>query len=125
MKKGTLDLETSHSRLETAIEGQLFRNFVTTLIVINAIILGFLTYEKTLNPGLVSSMDWFDRAVTIIFAIEIALKLAVYRFGFFKSGWNWFDDADKERDEIIALLIDLKKEVAELRAAQGKAAKKA
>lgn len=91
MKKGTLDLETSHSRLETAIEGQLFRNFVTTLIVINAIILGFLTYEKTLNPGLVSSMDWFDRAVTIIFAIEIALKLAVYRFGFFKSGWNWFD----------------------------------
>jgi voltage-gated sodium channel len=36
-----------------------------------------------------------------------------------------FDDADKERDEIIALLIDLKKEVAELRAAQGKPAKKA
>lgn len=91
MEKGTLDLETSNSKLETAIEGKLFRNLITTLIIINAIILGILTYEKTLNPGLVASLDWFDRAVTIVFALEIFLKLIVYRFSFFKSGWNWFD----------------------------------
>lgn len=91
MEKGTLDLETSNSKLETAIEGKLFRNLITTLIIINAIILGILTYEKTLNPGLVASLDWFDRAVTMVFALEIVLKLVVYRFGFFKSGWNWFD----------------------------------
>ena len=91
MDKGTLDLETSNSKLETAIEGKLFRNMITTLIIINAIILGILTYEKTLNPGFVASLDWFDRAVTIVFALEILLKLIVYRFGFFRSGWNWFD----------------------------------
>jgi voltage-gated sodium channel len=91
MDKGTLDLETSNSKLETAIEGKLFRNLITTLIIINAIILGILTYEKTLNPSFVASLDWFDRAVTIVFALEILLKLIVYRFGFFKSGWNWFD----------------------------------
>ena len=91
MKQGTLDLETSHSRLESAIEGILFRNFITTLIIANAVILGILTYERTLPSGFVSSLSWFDQAVTIIFAIEIALKLFVYRLNFFRAGWNWFD----------------------------------
>ena len=91
MKQGTLDLETSNSRLETAIEGSLFRNFITTLIIANAVILGILTYERSLPSGLVSSLSWFDQAVTLIFAVEIALKLIVYRLSFFKAGWNWFD----------------------------------
>ncbi len=91
MEQGTLDLETSNSRLETAIEGVLFRNLITTLIIINAIILGVLTYERTLSPGIVASLSWFDRAVTIIFAFEILFKLLVYRGRFFQSGWNWFD----------------------------------
>ncbi len=91
MKQGTLDLESSNSRLETAIEGKFFRNFITTLIIANAIILGVLTYERTLAPDFVSSLSWFDQAVTIIFAIEIALKLTVYRLNFFREGWNWFD----------------------------------
>ncbi|MEL6862332.1 MAG: ion transporter [Pseudomonadota bacterium] len=91
MKQGTLDLETSNSRIETAIEGVLFRNFITTLIIANAVILGVLTYEKSLPSEFVASLSWFDRAVTVIFAIEIGLKLSVYRLNFFKSGWNWFD----------------------------------
>lgn len=91
MKQGTLDLETSHSPLETAIEGSLFRNFITTLIILNAIVLGVLTYENSLSPGFVTSLSWFDQAVTIVFAVEIALKLIVYRLNFFRSGWNWFD----------------------------------
>ena len=33
MKQGTLDLETSNSRIEAAIEGIVFRNFITTLII--------------------------------------------------------------------------------------------
>lgn len=91
MKQGTLDLETSHSPMERAIEGILFRNFITTLIIVNAVILGLLTYERTLPSGFVASLSWFDRAVTVVFAIEILMKLTVYRLNFFKSGWNWFD----------------------------------
>lgn len=91
MKQGTLDLETSNSKVESFIEGQFFRNFITTLIITNAVILGILTYERTLPTGFVSSLSWFDQAVTIVFCIEIGLKLFVYRLGFFKSGWNWFD----------------------------------
>ena len=91
MKQGTLDLETSYSPMERAIEGILFRNFITTLIIVNAVILGLLTYERTLPSGFVASLSWFDRAVTVVFAIEILMKLTVYRLNFFKSGWNWFD----------------------------------
>lgn len=91
MKQGTLDLETSNSRLETAVEGSFFRNFITTLIIVNAIILGVLTYDRTLPNGFVSSLSWVDQAVTFIFAVEIALKLFVYRLSFFRAGWNWFD----------------------------------
>ena len=91
MKQGTLDLETSHSPLERAIEGVLFRNFITGLIIVNAVILGVLTYERSMPSDFVASLSWFDRAVTVIFAIEILMKLVVYRLNFFRSGWNWFD----------------------------------
>ncbi|MHA7857489.1 MAG: ion transporter [Henriciella sp.] len=91
MKQGTLDLETSNSRIESFIEGKLFRNFITTLIIVNAVILGILTYERSMPDEFVSSLSWFDQAVTIVFCIEIALKISVYRLSFFKSGWNWFD----------------------------------
>ena len=91
MKQGTLELETSTSKLESAIEGALFRNFITTLIILNAVILGVLTYERVLPSAFVGSLSWFDQAVTIVFAVEILLKLVVYRMSFFKSGWNWFD----------------------------------
>jgi len=32
-----------------------------------------------------------DITITLIFAVEILLKLTVYRFRFFSEGWNWFD----------------------------------
>ena len=91
LRQGTLDLETSHSRLESLIEGKVFRYIITGLIILNAIILGVLTYEATLAPEVVASLSWFDQAVTLIFAIEIALKLFAYRLNFFREGWNWFD----------------------------------
>lgn len=90
-QRGTLDLETSHSPMESLIESKPFRYWITTLIILNAIVLGVLTYEDTLSANLVAWLAGFDRFVTIIFAIEIVLKLGVYRLSFFKQGWNWFD----------------------------------
>lgn len=40
MAKATLDLETQKSQLEAAIESNWFRNLVTGLIILNAIVLG-------------------------------------------------------------------------------------
>lgn len=91
MKQGTLDFESHNSRLERIIESFLFRYTIITLIVINAIILGILTYEAELNPGLVTGLRLLDHAITFVFVAEILTKLTVYRMGFFKLGWNWFD----------------------------------
>lgn len=91
MPRATLDETTHHSRIEAAIESTGFRNLVTGLIIINAIILGILTYAESLSPQTVFSLEMMDRAITFAFAFEILLKLAVYRLSFFKLGWNWFD----------------------------------
>ncbi|WP_340691273.1 ion transporter [Hyphomonas sp.] len=91
MDRATLDYGTSNSVLEREIERPWFRHFIIILIVINAVVLGVLTYHKFLPPGLVVALEVFDRAVTWVFAVEILLKLFVYRFQFFRAGWNWFD----------------------------------
>ncbi|MEM1036074.1 MAG: ion transporter [Pseudomonadota bacterium] len=91
MEQGTLDLETSNSALESFIESKTFRSAITSLIILNAVILGALTYAESLPDSLVSLLFWLDVSITGIFALEIALKLVVYRLRFFKEGWNWFD----------------------------------
>jgi voltage-gated sodium channel len=91
MKRATLDLSTSNFALERSVERPWFRSFITGLIIFNAAVLGLLTYRHSLPHELVSVLEVVDQAVTYIFALEILLKLAVYRFQFFRAGWNWFD----------------------------------
>ena len=73
------------------IERPWFRHLVIALIIVNAVILGVLTYRETLPAGLVVSLDAVDQTITYVFAVEILLKLVVYRLQFFRRGWNWFD----------------------------------
>lgn len=91
MARATLDETTSNSALEAAIESRWFLNLITGLIIINAAILGILTYADLLPPTSVYWLEVMDRGITYAFAFEILLKLFVYRFAFFRSGWNWFD----------------------------------
>lgn len=76
-------------RIARLIESAGFRHTITALILINAAILGLLTYD--LPAAVVSALDWTDRAIIAVFVVEILLKLTVQRHRFFKSGWNWFD----------------------------------
>lgn len=91
MKQGTLDLETSTSAPERFIERALVRDTIMGLIIVNAIILGLLTYSENMPAWLVSLLEVTDGAITIVFAIELLIKLSVYRLQFFRLGWNWFD----------------------------------
>tara|TARA_R110000803_G_scaffold110067_2_gene178459 strand:+ start:1200 stop:2081 length:882 start_codon:yes stop_codon:yes gene_type:complete len=91
MERATLDFDTSNSVLEREIERPWFRHLIIILIVTNALVLGVLTYHQSLPNSLVVVLEVFDRAVTWVFAVEILLKLFVYRVQFFRSGWNWFD----------------------------------
>ena len=91
MKRATLDQDTSNFALERSIERPWFRSFITGLIIFNAAILGVLTYRHSLPVGVVLALEMIDRGITYVFAVEILLKLVVYRFQFFRRGWNWFD----------------------------------
>lgn len=76
--------------IQRLIDGAWFRNVVTGLIVINAIILGVLTMDS-LPANLRQTLILIDTTITYLFAAEILLKLMVFRLDFFRSGWNWFD----------------------------------
>lgn len=91
MPKATLDETTHHSGAEAFIERSAVRSTIMTLIVLNAIVLGVLTYSEALPGWLVAGLNFFDTVVTLIFVAEILFKLFVYRLQFFKLGWNWFD----------------------------------
>ncbi|MBA3068466.1 MAG: ion transporter [Hyphomonas sp.] len=91
MPRATLDLETSTSAVEAFLERRIMRTIITSLIIVNALVLGLLTYRATLSPGLVSFLEFLDGAITWFFCAEIGLKLYVYRFQFFREGWNVFD----------------------------------
>lgn len=91
MPRATLDLETSTSAVEAFLERRIMRTIITSLIIVNALVLGLLTYRATLSPGLVSFLEFLDGAITWFFVAEIGLKLYVYRFQFFREGWNVFD----------------------------------
>ena len=86
-----LDREHAASGLERIVETDLFRNSVITLIIVNAIILGVLTYQNQMDPVIVAVLKMTDHIITCIFAVEIGAKLIAYRHHFFKSGWNIFD----------------------------------
>ncbi|HAQ35586.1 MAG: voltage-gated sodium channel [Maricaulis sp.] len=77
-------------RLVTFVERPAFLNFITALILFNAVTLGLETYPL--------EAEWFDRALPVIdmvivsiFVAELFLKMVAYGPRFFKSGWNWFD----------------------------------
>lgn len=79
-----------NARLIAFVDSGLFRNFILTLIVLNAITLGMETFPYR--------AEWFltvlpivDRVVVSVFVFELVLKFIAYRASFFKSGWNWFD----------------------------------
>ena len=72
------------------VESALFRNFIMTLIVINAVTLGLETYPYE-GVWFTSWMPIMDRVIVGIFVIEILMKLIAYRHRFFLNGWNWFD----------------------------------
>ncbi|MHA6289210.1 ion transporter [Maricaulis sp. CAU 1757] len=72
------------------VESAGFRNFIMTLIVINAVTLGLETYPYQ-GEWFTRGLPMLDRVIVAVFVIEIVLKLIAYRHRFFYSGWNWFD----------------------------------
>ena len=77
-------------QLQLIIEDGLFTRVVTSLILINAVILGLET-EFSAGSMVARLLSVADFIILIAFTIEIAIRLFVYRSSFFRSGWNLFD----------------------------------
>ena len=78
------------NRLKKIIENKVFITFITVVIIINAITLGFETNSKIkLEYG--SFLSMIDKIALAIFTIELLIKISVYQLKFFKDGWNIFD----------------------------------
>ena len=81
----------------------LFQNFILTVIAVNAFIMGLLT-AAGLSTGMQKALAVIDWICMGIFIAELFLKLVVYRFRFFRSGWNLFD--------LVVVLLSLFSEMA-------------
>lgn len=79
-----------NQQIRKIVESSLFQNFIIGVIVFNGITMGMETSKDIMNVygGILHSIDV---VVIAIFTIEIALRIYVYKFPFFKSGWNLFD----------------------------------
>ncbi|MGN7439295.1 MAG: ion transporter [Alcanivorax sp.] len=72
------------------VENKYFIRFITLLIVVNAITLGFET-DRELMALYGDEFHFFDKIVVAVFVLELGLKIFSYRLKFFKVGWNVFD----------------------------------
>lgn len=78
------------NKMKLILDGPIFRTAIIILIVINALILGALTYRE-IPDDIRETLIFADQIIVYIFVAEIITKLFAYRLEFFKSGWNIFD----------------------------------
>lgn len=72
------------------MESNRVTNFITILIIINALLVGLETYPEFVEKY----HAWLlamDIVVLGLFTLEIVIKLYLYRANFFRNGWNIFD----------------------------------
>lgn len=79
-----------NEKLIRIIEGKRVTNFITLLIIFNAILVGLETYPE-IAAEYRSLLLTLDVIVLGFFAVEILIKLYLYRASFFRNGWNNFD----------------------------------
>ena len=79
-------------RVRTFIEHRHVQSLIIALILINAMLLGLETWPAamTVAGGLILAVD---RAILVVFVVEIVLRLYVHRRAFWRDPWSVFDFA--------------------------------
>jgi len=76
--------------LKNTVESKWFQTFIIAVIILNGIVLGLQTSSE-FSLQTVQLLDLVDAICLAVFCVEILMKFVVYRFGFFRQGWNIFD----------------------------------
>ncbi len=79
-----------HTRLQELIESKSVQNFIITLIIINAVVLGLET-SKVIMSQVGTYLITLDKIILAIFVVEIAIRIYIYRMAFWKDPWSIFD----------------------------------
>ncbi|MEP3435823.1 MAG: ion transporter [Hoeflea sp.] len=76
--------------LQAFLTSRRFETFITALIIVNAITLGLETVPQATERfgGLLNVLD---RAILVVFVLEVAARLAAWRLDFFRDPWRIFD----------------------------------
>jgi voltage-gated sodium channel len=93
MNNSTIDTSSQldfRQRARCWVENGRVQNFIITLILVNAVLLGLET-----SPAAMAAAGQFiiglDRAILTAFVAEIALRLFVHRATFWRDPWSVFD----------------------------------
>jgi len=77
-------------RVRILIESTRFERSITALIIANAVTLGIETSPQ-IAARFGESLQVFDRAVLVVFVVELLLRFFVHRERFFRDPWRVFD----------------------------------
>ncbi len=78
------------ARVRDFVENATFQKAIMTLIVVNAVTLGFET-SPTVMGWIGPELLVFDKIVITVFVIEIALRIFAHGHRFFRDPWGLFD----------------------------------
>lgn len=81
-----------HAKLKLFIENAVLQKIIITLIIINAVLLGLETSDAIMAK-IGTPILLLDKAILVVFVVEIVCRMIVYRLGFWKDPWSLFDFA--------------------------------
>lgn len=86
-----MNLAELRETLAVVIHNRYFELFMMSIIILSALLIGIDTFN--LDPFYENLIFTLDRFITIIFVMEIIMRISAYDrpLDFFKSGWNVFD----------------------------------
>ncbi|MBX9758388.1 MAG: ion transporter [Beijerinckiaceae bacterium] len=76
--------------LRELLQSRRFTNFIIAVILVNAVTLGLET-SAAASASFGGLLELVDGVCLAIFTLEVLAKCYVWRFAFFRSGWNVFD----------------------------------
>src|SRR5262245_58538693 len=77
-------------RLRAIVDDPRTERVIMSIIIINAVILGLETY-KPVMAAIGPLLEMLDHIILGIFVIEIAARIIVHRWAFFRDPWSVFD----------------------------------
>lgn len=76
--------------LARAMDSKTIHGFIAILVIVNAVVLGLMTYYKP-DDLIYLKLEVIDQICLTVFVAEIMLRLLGHGFHYFRSGWNVFD----------------------------------